>query len=91
MAKRSRESYHFEGGLEQALIDLVRVGSGGHASGVRQLATRLVRSVPPGVADPDAFRSALQEALTTTIRQPGLRFTDASLPTEEGTTHPLVV
>ena len=91
MAARARETYQYEGGLEQAVLDLVRVGSGGFAPGVRQLATRLVRAVPPGVTDPDAFRVSLHEALSVSAQQPGLRFADASLPTEEGTTHQLVM
>jgi SpoVK/Ycf46/Vps4 family AAA+-type ATPase len=91
MAPMYRESYHYAGGLEQAVVDLVRVGSGGFGPGVRQLATRLVRSVPPGVADPEVFRKALHEALSASSGQPGLRFAEASLPTEEGTTHQLVL
>lgn len=90
MAAKFRESYQFEGGLEQAVVDLVRVGSAGFGSGVRQVATRLVRSVPPGVGDPDAFRSAMRDALTESVRQPGLRLAGAELPTEEGTSHQLV-
>ena len=91
MPSKSRTSYHHEGGLEQAVLDLVRVGSDGFGPGVRQLAMRLVRSVPPGVADPDAFRLALHEALSASARQPGLRFAEAALPTEEGATHHLVL
>ena len=90
MQKKDRDTYHHERGLEQAILDLVRVGSGGFGSGVRQLATRLVRSVPPGVADPNAFRVALHEALSSSVRQPGLRFAATAPPTEEGSTHELV-
>lgn len=72
------------------MVDLVRVGSGGFGPGVRQLAARLARAVPPEVIDPDAFRDGLRAALSSAARQPGLRFADASLPTEEGTTHQLV-
>lgn len=90
MTARTSETYQYEGGLEQAVLDLVRVGSGGFGPGVRQLATRLVRAVPPGVADPEVFRVALHDALASSARQPGLRLADVSLPTEEGTTHQLV-
>lgn len=90
MAARTRETYQYQGGLEQAVLDLVQVGSGGFGPGVRQLATRLVRAVPPGVADPEVFRVALHHALASSARQPGLRLADISLPTEEGTTHQLV-
>ena len=91
MVNKGRHTYHHEGGLEQAVLDLVRVGSGGFGPGVRQLATRLVRSVPPEVADPDAFRVAIHEALSASARPPGLRFAETALPTEEGATHQLVL
>ena len=91
MSGNNRTTYHHEGGLEKAVLDLVRVGSGGFGPGVRQLATRLVRSLPPGVADPEAFRIALHEAMSASAREPGLRFAEASVPTEEGATHELVL
>jgi ATPase family protein associated with various cellular activities (AAA) len=72
------------------VIDLVRVGSGGFGAGVRQLATRLVRAVPPDVVDPETFRNDLHEALSDGAKRAGLRLADPSLPTEEGTTHYLV-
>ena len=71
------------------MLDLVRVGSAGHASGVRQLATRLVRSVPPGVDDPEKFRVAVREAIATAAPT-GLRFGAGELPTEHGTADALV-
>lgn len=90
MTARSRETYQFDGGLQQALVDLVRVGSSGHAAGVRQLATRLVRAVPPGVDDPEGFRTALRQAI---IPGPaaGLRFGAGEVPTEHGTAEALVI
>jgi MoxR-like ATPase len=88
MSNPFRETYHFNGGLEQAVVDLVRVGSGGHASGVRQLATRLVHTVPPEVDDPDAFRVALRAAIAPT-EGVGLRFGAGEVPTEDGTSHEL--
>ena len=91
MANKGQGNYHYEGGLEQAVLDLVKVGSGGFGPGVRQLATRLIRSVPPSVTDPDAFRVAIHEALSASARQPGLRFAESALPTEEGAGHQLVV
>ena len=90
MADRFRDSYHFDGGLEQAVVDLVRVGSTGFGAGVRQLATRLVRTVPPGVADPASFRTALHEALAQSSSSPGLRFTPGEMPSDDGGDHPLV-
>jgi len=89
VAERPRDSYHFDGGLEQAILDLIRVGSAGHSSGVRQLATRLIRSVPPGVDDPERFRVALREAITPAAAA-GLRFGAGELPTELGTAEALV-
>jgi len=84
MAQRFRESYHFEGGLEQAVIDLVRVGSTGFGSGVRQLAARLVRLVPPEVNDPEGFRAAVHKALAPTASPGGLRFAPGEIPTDDG-------
>ncbi len=89
MTHRFRESYHFETGLEQAVIDLVRVGSSGFSSGVRQLATRLVRSVPPGVADVEGFRSAVHEAISASAKGVGLRFASGEVPVDE-VSNPLV-
>ncbi len=91
MCAAFRESYHADGGLEQAVIDLVRVGTAGSASGVRQLAARLVRSVPPSVSDPEVFRAALQEAMSAgSKQQPGLRYARPALPVEDGTENHLV-
>ena len=84
------QTYHSPKGLEQAVIDLVRVGTTGYAAGVRQLATRLLRTVPPGVTDPAEFRAAVHEALSTSGSSVGLRYAEPELPREEGTTHPLV-
>jgi MoxR-like ATPase len=90
MKGRFRESYHFDGGLEQAVIDLVRVGCSGSAAAVRQLATRLIRAAPPGVSDPVAFGSALQQAIAVEPGGTRLRFSPAPLPVEAGTDQSLV-
>lgn len=86
VATRSSTSYHSDDGLERAVLDLVRVGTRGHGAGVRQLASRLLRTVPPAVLDPEAFRFALHEAMVTA---PGggaeLRFTGGAIPTEDDT------
>jgi Cdc6-like AAA superfamily ATPase len=87
---RFRETYQFEAGLEQAVLDLVRVGSGGFASGVRQLATRLMRAVPPGVIDPNEFRASLQVAISQAGASTGLRYASGELPVDVDGTHPLV-
>lgn len=84
------QTYHSEKGLEQAVIDLVRVGATGYAAGVRQLATRLLRTVPPGVTDPAEFRASVHEALSASGNAIGLRYAEPELPREEGTTHSLV-
>ncbi|MGO4785176.1 AAA family ATPase [Cryobacterium sp. W22_MBD10_FK3] len=89
MATRTRNDYHFNGGLEQALIDLVQVGVTGHGSGVRQLATRLIRAVPPEIADAEHFRGALHTALTAGSTSGGLRFARGETPSD-GEDHPLV-
>jgi SpoVK/Ycf46/Vps4 family AAA+-type ATPase len=90
MVARFRDSYHFDGGLEQAVVDLVRVGSTGFGAGVRQLATRLVRAVPPGVSDPASFRVAVHEALAQSAASPGLRFAPGEMPSDDGGEHSLV-
>lgn len=77
-------------GLERALVDLVRVGARGHAAGVRQLAGRLMRAVPPVVSDADAFRAALHEALSAASPSAGLRFDSGAIPADTEGTHSLV-
>jgi MoxR-like ATPase len=49
--------------LEQALVDVVRVGARGNPSGVRQLARRLIRQPPHGVRNEEAFKSAIAGAV----------------------------
>lgn len=84
MARGSRESYQTDGGLEQAIVDLVRVGTTGFGPGVRQLAARLVRAVPPGVQDPDEFRVALNAAIASGASSSvGLRFASGEIPTSD--------
>ncbi|SPM30636.1 ATP-dependent Zn proteases, partial [Mycobacterium terramassiliense] len=67
----------------------VRVGARGHGPGVRQLASRLMRTVPPGVDDEEAFRTAIHEALAAVGQGTELRFTDATVPTEADSAHRL--
>ena len=90
MSASSSSSYHSEDGLERAVIDLVRVGTRGHGAGVRQLASRLMRSVPLGVSDTEAFRGAVHDAVAPSASSAGLRFTPGSLPTEGESALPLV-
>ena len=71
--------------MERAVLDLVRVGTRGHGAGVRQLASRLLRTVPPAVPDPEAFRVALHEAMVTADAGAELRFTGGTIPTEGDT------
>lgn len=82
--------YQEPGGLERALVDLVRVGSRGHAAGVRQLAGRLIRAVPPTVSDVGAFREAVHEALSKANPVSGLRFDSGAIPADVEGVHPLV-
>lgn len=89
MTARPRETYQFDGGLEQAVVDLIRVGSAGHASGVRQLANRLVRAVPATVEDPAKFRAALRDTIAAGPPA-GLRFGAGEVPTDQGGTDTLV-
>lgn len=90
MSEGSSNSYHSGDGLERAVLDLVRVGTRGHGAGVRQLASRLLRTVPPTVPDPQAFRVALHDAMVTAAAGTELRFTGGTIPTEGGTTIELV-
>lgn len=85
-----KKTYQGPGALEQAVIDLVRVGGSGHAAGVRQLANRLVRSVPETVGDAEAFRQQLREAMHRTNAEPTLRFAGGEVPTDDGGHHRLV-
>lgn len=84
MARGVRETYQTDNGLEQAVVDLVRVGTTGFGPGVRQLAARLVRAVPPGVEDPDEFRVALNAAIASGANSSvGLRFASGEIPTSD--------
>lgn len=82
--------YQEQGGLERALVDLVRVGARGHAAGVRQLAGRLMRAVPPTVSDVGAFRIAVHEALSAANPSTGLRFDSGAIPADAEGLHSLV-
>lgn len=90
MPASSSKSYHTQDGLERAVVDLIRVGTRGHGAGVRQLAARLMRYVPPGVHDTESFRDAVHTAITAGSDITELRYTAGALPTEADSTHPLV-
>ncbi len=90
MSASPSNGYHSDDGLERAVIDLVRVGTRGHGAGVRQLASRLMRSVPPGVSNVETFRDAVHDAVASSVNGTGLRFTPGSLPTEDESALPLV-
>lgn len=83
-------TYRSDDGLERAVLDLVRVGTRGYGPGVRQLASRLLRSVPLTVHDEEAFRTALHEAMSAVGSATELRFSGGSVPTEGDSAHPLV-
>lgn len=68
-------------------MDVVRVGARGHAAGVRQLAGRLMRAVPPSVPDAEAFCVALHEALSEAAPAAGLRFDSGAIPADTEGTH----
>jgi SpoVK/Ycf46/Vps4 family AAA+-type ATPase len=48
-----------------------------------------MRTVPPGVDDEEAFRTAIHEALAAVGQGTELRFTDATVPTEADSAHRL--
>ena len=90
MSDASRKGYQSEGGLERAVIDLVRVGTRGHGAGVRQVASRLMRAVPPGVEDVESFRDAMHSAISAGADGTGLRYVAGAVPTEDDSAKPLV-
>lgn len=90
MSATSRKSYQFEDGLERAVIDLVRVGTRGHGAGVRQLASRLMRTVPTGVHDTESFRDAVHQAIAAGSKVTELRYASGAVPTEGDSARPLV-
>lgn len=89
MAIASKTSYQTDDGIERAIIDLIRVGTQGHASGVRQLATRLIRSVPPGINNAEAFRDKVHKAIASGLDSTTLRYTSGTIPTEGDSSQPL--
>lgn len=54
------------------------------------MASRLLRTVPPAVPDPEVFRVALHEAMATAAAGTELRFTGGTIPTEGDTAIELV-
>lgn len=90
VSDKRKTSYQSDDGLERAVLDLVRVGTRGHGAGVRQLASRLLRTVPPTVPDPEAFRVALHDAMVAANSATELRFTGGTIPTEGDTAIELV-
>lgn len=90
MAAGVSGSYHTLDGLERAVIDLVRVGTRGHGAGVRQLASRLMRSVPTGVQDSESFRDAVHRAMAAGSDTTELRYVSGAVPTEGDSAQPLV-
>src|SRR6478736_1219816 len=90
MAARQTTGYHTVDGLERAVVDLVRVGTRGHGAGVRQLASRLMRTVPTGVLDIESFRDAVHQAIAAGSDVTDLRYVSGAIPTEGDSAQPLV-
>lgn len=90
MTVTASKSYHASNGLERAVIDLVRVGTRGHGAGVRQLASRLMRSVPTGVQDIESFRDAVHQAIAAGSDATELSYVSGAVPTEGDSAQPLV-
>ena len=74
----SESTYHL---LESALVDLVRVGSGGNGAGVRQLTNRLLRALPKDSPETEELRTRLTEAMVGGSGRPSFRSVTA--PTVE--------
>ncbi|PPH05947.1 AAA family ATPase [Rathayibacter sp. AY1C1] len=85
MAAKTRTNYQHEGGLQDALIDLVRVGMAGYGPGVRQIASRLLRSLPPEVHESEEFRGMLREVLSAASPAHALRFAPGEVPQDAET------
>lgn len=90
MVATSKSSYRDDDGLERAVVDLVRVGTRGHGAGVRQLASRLMRSVPTEIENVEQFRNAVHRAMTSGSDSTELRYVSGSVPTEGDSAQPLV-
>lgn len=90
MAAMSSKGYHGSDGFERAVVDLVRVGTRGQGAGVRQLASRLMRSVPPGVRDVESFRDAVHQAMLAGSGAAELRYASGEVPMEADSSQPLV-
>lgn len=90
MSPKYPKPYQSESGLEKVVLDLIRVGTRGYGPGVRQLASRLVASVPEDVKDPKNFRIAVHEAMAVETRGTELRFDSGSIPTEDDSGQSLV-
>jgi len=72
----SEATYHL---LESALVDLVRVGSGGNGAGVRQLTNRLLRSLPKDAPETEELRTRLTEAMVGGSGRPSFRSVTAPM------------
>jgi ATP-dependent 26S proteasome regulatory subunit len=88
MAVARKNSYHPT--LEEAVYDLVRVGATGFASGVAQMATRMIRTVPEGVEDAALFRQRVHSALNKASAGAGLRLAGGHVPTDVDSSTQLV-
>lgn len=70
--------------LEGALVDLVRVGVGGNGAGVRQLANRILRTLPDDLPNRDDLRQRLSEAIVDGSARAGMRSVSVDQrPTED--------
>lgn len=76
----NESTYHF---LDKALVDVVRVGVGGNGAGVRQLANRLVRTLPKEHPDKESLQRQLIEAMAGSPSHATLRRVGAPEPTVE--------
>jgi AAA+ superfamily predicted ATPase len=78
--------------LEQALVDVIRVGLKGDAAGVRQLARRLIRKTPADASAESGLRQAIGEVLIAVPALSGAAFRTSAttLPTDAETQLPLV-
>lgn len=89
MRSEAINPFHAGESLQAALVKLARAGVKGSPSTVRKVANQLIRRVPDGVSDVDAFRVALHEAISI-APDSELTMSGESLPMEAGGAGPLV-
>lgn len=85
MKDNNLKTYHRDLSVEEALLEMTRIGMKGNPSAVRKFATQLIRSTPETVSDASLFRSSLHKAMNRSERRDEFSFSSESLPMEAST------